>query len=129
MVPGTAFTTASISFASFSISSRSLPNTLMPIGVRMPVESMSMRALIGMVQELATPGNLQRLVQFGDQLVDGHAGSPFGFRLEVDDGLEHFQRRRVGGGVGATGLAEDRRHLGEGLDDLVLGLQQSRRPW
>jgi hypothetical protein len=29
----------------------------MPIGVRMPVDSMSMRALIGMVQELATPGN------------------------------------------------------------------------
>ncbi len=27
------------------------------MGVRMPVDNMSMRALIGMVQELATPGN------------------------------------------------------------------------
>jgi hypothetical protein len=29
----------------------------MPMGVRMPVDSMSMRALIGMVQALLTPGN------------------------------------------------------------------------
>jgi hypothetical protein len=28
-------------------------------------------------------------------------------RLEVDDRLEHLGRRRVGGGVGAAGLAED----------------------
>ena len=61
LVPGTVFTTASICRASFSISSRSLPNTLMPIGVRMPVDNMSMRALIGMVQELATPGNCSAL--------------------------------------------------------------------
>jgi hypothetical protein len=33
----------------------------MPIGVRMPVDSMSMRALIGIVQELATPGNCSAL--------------------------------------------------------------------
>ena len=31
--------------------------TLTPTGVRMPVESISMRALIGMVQALLTPGN------------------------------------------------------------------------
>ena len=31
--------------------------TFTPTGVRMPVESMSMRALIGMVQALETPGN------------------------------------------------------------------------
>jgi hypothetical protein len=57
VVPGTAFTVASICLASFSISAKSLPKTLMPIGVRIPVDSMSMRALIGMVQALATPGN------------------------------------------------------------------------
>jgi hypothetical protein len=57
VVPGTALTDGLDLRASFSISSRSLPKTLMPIGVRMPVDSMSMRALIGMVQELATPGN------------------------------------------------------------------------
>lgn len=31
--------------------------TLTPTGVRMPVESMSMRALIGIVQAFDTPGN------------------------------------------------------------------------
>src|SRR5207247_1247654 len=35
--------------------------TLTPTGVRMPVESMSMRALIGMVQALDTPGNCSAL--------------------------------------------------------------------
>ncbi len=35
--------------------------TLTPTGVRMPVESMSMRALIGMVQALETPGNWSAL--------------------------------------------------------------------
>jgi hypothetical protein len=35
-----------------------LPKTLTPTGVRMPVLSMSMRALIGIVHELARPGNL-----------------------------------------------------------------------
>ena len=34
-----------------------MPKTLIPIGVRMPVDSMSMRALIGIVQALAMPGN------------------------------------------------------------------------
>ena len=57
VVPGTFLTAASMSLATRSIPSRSLPNTLTPIGVRMPVASMSRRALIGMVHELATPGN------------------------------------------------------------------------
>jgi hypothetical protein len=33
----------------------------MPIGVRMPVDSMSVRALMGIVQALATPGNCSAL--------------------------------------------------------------------
>src|SRR3954452_10394526 len=53
--------TASIWRAIFSISARSVPITLTPIGVRMPVDSMSMRALIGMVQALETPGNCSAL--------------------------------------------------------------------
>ena len=56
-MPGTAFSTCSICFASRSISTRSVPITLTPIGVRIPVESMSMRALIGWVHALETPGN------------------------------------------------------------------------
>ncbi len=35
--------------------------TLTPTGVRMPVDSMSMRALIGIVQALETPGNCSAL--------------------------------------------------------------------
>ena len=46
---------------------------LMPTGVLMPVESMSMRVLIGMVQALVRPGNWMACVQFLDQLLDGHA--------------------------------------------------------
>ena len=38
-----------------------MPSTFTPTGVRMPVESMSMRALIGMVQALDTPGNCNAL--------------------------------------------------------------------
>ena len=36
---------------------KSRPITLTPTGVRMPVASMSILALIGMVQALETPGN------------------------------------------------------------------------
>ena len=101
----------------------------MPIGVRMPVESMSMRALIGMVQALLDAGNLHGLVQFRDELVDRHARSPFGLGLEVDDRLEHLERRRVGRRRRAAGLAEHGLHLGKALDDPVLGLQQLAPPW
>jgi hypothetical protein len=97
--------------ASRSISTRSVPKTLIPTGVRMPVDSMSMRALIGIVHELATPGELQRLVEFGDQLVGGQAGPPFAFRLEVDHRLEHLQRRRVGRRLRPAGLADTPRRL------------------
>ena len=57
MSPGTVFRAASISRASRSMTLRSWPMTLTPTGVRMPVASMSMRALIGMVQAFETPGN------------------------------------------------------------------------
>jgi hypothetical protein len=60
-VPGTDLIAASISRASFSITLRSWPITLTPTGVRMPVASMSMRALIGIVQAFETPGNCSAL--------------------------------------------------------------------
>ena len=56
MVPGTFCTTRSISLGEPLDLGRSGPKTLTPTGVRMPVDSMSMRALIGMVQALLTPG-------------------------------------------------------------------------
>ena len=105
-VPDTVLMAASISRASCSMTLRSCPMTLTPTGVRMPVASMSMRASMGMVQAFETPGIAapgDRL----DQLVDGHAGTPLGFRLQVDDRLEHLGRRRVGRGRGAAGLAEN----------------------
>ena len=42
-------------------------------------------------------GKLQRRVHLGDELVDGHSRPPLIFRLQVDDSLEHFGRRRIGG--------------------------------
>ena len=60
-VPGTVLIAASMSRATFSMTLRSLPITLTPTGVRMPVASMSMRALIGIVQALETPGNCKAL--------------------------------------------------------------------
>ena len=54
----------------------------MPTGVRMPVASMSILFLIGMVQALLTPES-EGLVQFGNQFVEGQPArhSLSGFRL------------------------------------------------
>ena len=76
-MPGTAFRTCSICLASLSISARSVPITLTPTGVRMPVDSMSMRALIGMVQALETPGNCSALSISAIRLSMRDAGPPF----------------------------------------------------
>ena len=48
---------ASVSSAIRSISGSFAPDTLIPMGVRMPVESMSSRPLMGMVQALEIPGS------------------------------------------------------------------------
>lgn len=69
-------------------------------------------------------GELQRLVHFRDQLVHGHAATPFRFRSEIDHRFEHLGRCRVRRGVGATSLAVYRSGFREGLDDLVLRLHQ-----
>jgi hypothetical protein len=57
--------------------------TLTPIGVRIPVESISMRALIGMVQALDTPGNCSALSisAIRPSTVTPGRHSSFGFRL------------------------------------------------
>ena len=69
------------------------------MGVRMPVESMSMRPLIGIVQLLEKPVIFvaQRLVQLRDQLVGRHALPPLRCGLEIDHRLDHLERRGVGG--------------------------------
>ena len=48
----------------------------MPTGVRMPVDSMSMRLLIGIVQALVMPGICSALVHLVDQLVVRDAVGP-----------------------------------------------------
>ncbi len=62
-----------------------------------------------------------------DQLVWRHARAPLAARLELDGGLEHLERRWIGGGIGASGFAEDARHLRHGLDQAVGLLQQLGR--
>ncbi|MEA3221166.1 MAG: hypothetical protein OZX49_02285 [Immundisolibacter sp.] len=66
-------------------------------------------------------------VQLGLQCFRRHAGPPLAARLELHGGLEHLQRRRVGGGIGAAGLAENARHLRHGFDQAVGLLQKLTR--
>ena len=70
---------------------------------------------------------LQGLVHFRDQAIDRDTRTPCFFRLEVDDGLEHLGRRRIGRSRGATRFAIDRSHFRKRPDDLVLGLHQFAR--
>ena len=60
-MPGISRTTASICAPRSDSTSRSGPISLMPTGVFMPVESMSMRVLIGMVQAFVRPGKRMAL--------------------------------------------------------------------
>ena len=67
-------------------SSRSGPDTLMPTGVLMPVDSISIRVLIGMVQALVSPGkriawSICAISSWVVLLGSGH--SDLGFRLMV----------------------------------------------
>ena len=117
----------------------------------MPVLSMSMRALIGIVQAFDTPGSFSAsfswLTSSSGEMRSGVNGRNTGFshsgaheeyqvgtrrhsdvRLERDDRLEHRERRRVRARVGPAGLAEHAVHLGELLDDPVGHLQQPSAP-
>src|SRR3982074_457490 len=119
--------TASIWRASLSISTRSVPITLTPTGVRMPVESMSMRALIGMVQALETPGNCSALsssaISLSTVMPERHSLS----------GLRLITVSNISVGAGSVAVAarpafpQTEGPLGKRLDDLVLRLHQLRR--
>jgi hypothetical protein len=110
-----------------SISARSGPAILTPTGVLMPVASMSMRVLMGMTQALVTPGRSTVASSSSISVVDGHPRAPLVLGLELDQGLDHGQRRRVGGGVGAADLAEHPLHLRQGRDQPIGLLQQLLR--
>ena len=94
---------------------RSGPKTLTPTGVRMPVASMSMRALIGMVQALLTPGNCSASSISAISVSTVTPGRHCSLGLQIDHGLEHLDRRRIGRRRGAARLAEHARHFGKAL--------------
>ena len=52
---------------------------------------------------------------------------PFGVGLEQYDGLDHPDRGGIEGGLGPAHLAHDLGHLGDGADELVLGLEHPQR--
>ena len=126
-MPGTAARMVSSCRPIASITSSSGPATLMPTGVFMPVASMSIRVLIGITQALVTPGSLTRASSSrrSDSVVTPSRHSSRSFQL--DKGLDHGQRRRIGGGVGPADLAEYGCDLGHGADQLVGLLQQFAR--
>jgi hypothetical protein len=84
---------------------------LMPTGVFMPVESISIRVLIGMVQALVKPGKFDRSVEFIDELFWRHAFSPFFLRFEQNGCFEHIQAGGIGGGFRPARLAENAFHF------------------
>ena len=74
--------------------------------------------------QIGQAGNLDRRIEFGAQLLRGHAGSPLVAWLECHRGLEHLQRCRVRGRVRASGFAEHMVDLGHRPDHPVAELQQ-----
>jgi len=70
--------------------------------------------------------NLEARIQLLDELLWCHAGPPLFARLELNRGLQHFQRRGVGRGLCAARLAEYRFHFGHGFDQAVGELQYLR---
>jgi hypothetical protein len=119
----------------------------MPIGVRMPVVSMSTRLRIGCVKAFVQPGSWSRAFiswtrssrvmgtnSGQSRLSSGRMNSACSRRtsaarsfvrhslrgLSVNDGLDHRERRRIRGRIGAPDLAEHRRDLGKASQDLVL---------
>ena len=73
-------------------------------------------------------GEDQRLVQLGDQPVPGEPLAPALARRERHHGLDHRERRRIGGRLGAPDLAEDALDLREALQLAVHQLEHARRP-
>ena len=64
-------------------SSRSLPNIFTPTSERMPVVSMSMRLMIGIVQMFDTPGSWTAAAHLRAEALQRHAGTPL--RLAASD--------------------------------------------
>ena len=73
-----------------------MPKIFTPTSERMPVVNMSMRLMMGIVQMLETPGSCtaRPISARSPSSVIPDRHSAFGF--EVDDGLGHVERCRIG---------------------------------
>ena len=64
-------------------------------------------------------GNLDALVQFLFQFLDGHAFAPLLTRLELNGGFDHGQWRRIGGSFRPADFAEHPLHFRHRHDQFV----------
>ena len=74
--------------------------------------------------DVGKPRHLDRAIELLDQLVRCHPGPPFLTRLELDRGLEHLQRGRIGCCLCPSGLGKHARHFGDRLDQSIGLLQK-----
>ncbi len=76
--------------------------------------------------DISYAGHLQCRVELGDQLFPCHSGPPLSLRPEADNRFVHVDRRRVGRGLGASGLADGRCNFRKAGNYFVLPAQDTR---
>ncbi len=81
---------------------RSVPKIFTPTSERMPVVSMSMRLMIGIVQMFVTPGSCTARPISARSRSSVMPGRHCSRRFQMDDRLGHVQRRRIGRRLGAA---------------------------
>ena len=99
----------------------------MPTGVFIPVESMSIRVLIGIVHAFVTPGKLIRLSSSSVSSSIVIPRPPLAFRLQYDGRLKHGERCRIERRSSAANLGESMFDFGHGHDQLIGLLRDSLR--
>src|SRR3546814_15430239 len=77
--------------------------------------------------DIGEAGEFQRTIPFFNKLVGCHPRPPLVAGFELNVRLETLQRRRLGGGLGASGLSEYALDFGHGLADPVGLLEPLRR--
>src|SRR5581483_5007344 len=117
--PGTLRSTRSISCDFCSMTFKSGPKTFTPICVRIPVESMSIRFLIGCVQMLEIPG-VQLRIQSLNNAVLGSSLGPLVCRLEDDRCFGHVRGSWIRGAFCASYFSNHHFNRRVGSDDPVL---------
>ena len=69
-------------------------------------------------------GKFHRGVELLDEFLCRHAFTPLVSRLELDERLDHRQRRGIGCRIGATDFSEHLLHFGDRPDETICLLQQ-----